>query len=70
MIKNSIRLLSANLFLVMMLGTTTRGAFSSAYADCDNVKDNGDNVKVDCLDVAITLQTSDITLNILEEDNI
>lgn len=68
--KNNLKLLSVSLFLVMMIGTTTSSAFSSAYADKDKDKNNGDNVKVDCVDVAITLATLDIALGALDEDQI
>jgi hypothetical protein len=67
---NSYKVLSASLFLVMIKGTTTSGAFSSAYADSDNDKNNGDNVKVDCVDVAISLAALNIALRALDEDQI
>lgn len=70
--KNSLRLLAVSLFVVMMIGTTTSGVSTSAYADDDddNHKNNGDNVKVDCVDVAISLATLDIALGALDEDQI
>ena len=68
--KNSLRLLALSLFVVIMIGTTTNGVFTPAYADNDNDKNNGDNVKVDCVDVAITLATLDIALGALDEDQL
>ena len=67
---NSYKLLSANLFAIMMIGTITSGAFSSAYAGGDNHNKNGDKVKVDCNDVGIALATLSLSYANLDEDQI
>lgn len=66
--KNNLKLLSASLFLAMIIGTATSGAFSSAYAGGDNHNNNGDNVKVDCVNVAIALATLSLALVDLDEE--
>jgi hypothetical protein len=66
--KNNLKLLSISLFLAMIIGTTTSGAFSSVYAGGDKDKNNGDKVKVDCNDVAIALATLYLALGDLDED--
>ncbi len=66
--KNHYKLLSVSLFAIMVIGTITSSAFSSAYAGEDNHNNNGDKVKVDCKDTAITLATLALALGDLDED--
>ena len=66
--KNNYKLLSASLFAVMVIGTITSGAVSSAYAGGDNHDKNGDKVKVDCNDVGIALATLALALGDLDEE--
>ena len=65
--KNNLKLLSASLFLVMVIGTTTSGALSSAYAGGDKHKVN-DSVKVNCNDVGIALATLSLAYGDLDSD--
>ena len=64
--KNNLKLLSASLFLVMIIGTTTSGALSSAYAGGDKHKNN-DKVKLNCTDVGIALATLSLAYADLDE---
>ena len=66
--KSNYKLLSVSLFAIMVIGTITNGAFSSAYAGEDNHHKNGDKVKVDCKDTAITLATLALALGDLDEE--
>lgn len=67
--KNTYRLFSASLFVIMVIETITSGTFSSAYAGEDNHDNNdGDNVKVDCNDVGIALATLSLAYGNLDEE--
>ena len=66
---NIFKLFSASLFPLMVIGTMTSGAISSAYAGEDNHDKNGDKVKVDCKDTAITLATLALALGDLDEES-
>ena len=65
--KNNLKLLSASLFLVMVIGITTSGALSSAYAGGDKHRVN-DSVKVNCNDVGIALATLSLAYGDLDSD--
>ena len=67
--KNTYRLFSASLFVIMVIETITSGTFSSAYAGEDNLDNNdGDNVMVDCNDVGIALATLSLAYGNSDEE--
>ena len=64
--KNNLKLLSASLFFVMLIGTASSGALGSAYVGGDKHKGN-DKVNLNCTDVGIALATLSSAYSNLDE---
>ena len=65
--KINYKLLTISMLVVIMIGTTTSGVFSSAYAGGDKHKNN-DKVKLNCIDVGIALATLSLAYGQLDKE--